>query len=63
MEVVAEPTRDMFKFYVPDVRGFFESHAEKPAATMLCKSKLRRTKPMYRYDRLFCSEFNFFVKS
>lgn len=34
--------------YVPDVQGFFESHAEKPAATMVCKSKLKRTKPMYR---------------
>ncbi|GAA5898648.1 cobalamin-independent methionine synthase II family protein [Sporobolomyces salmoneus] len=48
MVVIPEPTRDLFKFYVPDVKGFFESHAEKPAATMVCKSKLVRTKPMYR---------------
>ncbi|GAA5977421.1 hypothetical protein JCM5350_004683 [Sporobolomyces pararoseus] len=48
MVVIPEPTRDLFRFYVPDVKGFFESHAEKPAATMVCKSKLKRTKPMYR---------------
>lgn len=34
--------------YVPDVKGFFESHAEKPAATMVCKSKLVRNKSMYK---------------
>jgi len=34
--------------YVPDIKAFFESHAEKPGDTMQCKGKLVREKPMYR---------------
>ncbi|GAA5957782.1 hypothetical protein JCM21900_004552 [Sporobolomyces salmonicolor] len=48
MVVVPNPGRELFKMYVPDVKAFFESHAEKPGDTMLCKGKLVRTKPMYR---------------
>ncbi|BGP19202.1 hypothetical protein JCM10213_002103 [Rhodosporidiobolus nylandii] len=57
MAVVNAPGRELFKMYVPDVKGFFESHAEKPASTMLCKGKLVRNKPMYR------PEFDFLAKS
>ncbi|BGP42619.1 hypothetical protein JCM10449v2_006631 [Rhodotorula kratochvilovae] len=48
MVEVKNPGREMYKMYVPDVKGFFESHAEKPASTMVCKAKLVRNKPMYR---------------
>ncbi|GAA5853687.1 hypothetical protein JCM8547_007413 [Rhodosporidiobolus lusitaniae] len=48
MVVVPNPGRELFKMYVPDVKGFFESHAEKPADTMVCKGKLERKKQMYR---------------
>ncbi|KAL7343537.1 UROD/MetE-like protein [Rhodotorula toruloides] len=48
MVVVPNPGRELFKMYVPDVKGFFESHAAKPADTMICKAKLVRNKPMYR---------------
>ncbi|GAA6053621.1 hypothetical protein JCM3770_001561 [Rhodotorula araucariae] len=48
MVEVKDPGREMYKMYVPDVKGFFESHAEKPASTMVCKAKLVRNKPMYR---------------
>ncbi|GAA5853719.1 hypothetical protein JCM8547_007423 [Rhodosporidiobolus lusitaniae] len=48
MVVVQNPGRELFKMYVPDVKAFFESHAEKPGDTMICKGKLVRNKPMYR---------------
>ncbi|GAA5847029.1 hypothetical protein JCM9279_002658 [Rhodotorula babjevae] len=48
MVEIKNPGRELFKMYVPDIKGFFESHASKPASTMVCRSKLRRTKPMYR---------------
>ncbi|GAA6033259.1 hypothetical protein JCM8097_003021 [Rhodosporidiobolus ruineniae] len=48
MTLVENPGRELFKMYVPDVKGFFESHAEKPADTMICTAKLVRNKPMYR---------------
>ncbi|TNY19633.1 hypothetical protein DMC30DRAFT_417702 [Rhodotorula diobovata] len=48
MVEVRDPGREMYKMYVPDVKGFFESHAEKPASTMVCKGKLVRNRPMYR---------------
>ncbi|GAA6038283.1 hypothetical protein JCM8097_003921 [Rhodosporidiobolus ruineniae] len=48
MVVVKNPGRELFKMYVPDVKAFFESHAEKPGDTMVCNAKLVRNKPMYR---------------
>ncbi|GJN93556.1 hypothetical protein Rhopal_006613-T1 [Rhodotorula paludigena] len=48
MELVEKPSQELYKMYVPDVAGFFKSHAAKPASTMLCKGKLVRNKPMYR---------------
>ncbi|GAA5972550.1 hypothetical protein JCM11641_001895 [Rhodosporidiobolus odoratus] len=50
MQVIKNPTQELYKVYVPDVAGFFKSHAEKPAATMLCKGKLSRRGPMYRHE-------------
>ncbi|GAA6016773.1 hypothetical protein JCM10207_003247 [Rhodosporidiobolus poonsookiae] len=46
-EVIKNPGRELYKMYVPDVRGFFESHAEQPADTMLCTGKIQRTKFAY----------------
>lgn len=46
--VVENPGRERFKMYVPDIKAFFESHAEKPGDTMICTGKLVRNKPMYR---------------
>ncbi|BGP19174.1 hypothetical protein JCM10213_005820 [Rhodosporidiobolus nylandii] len=48
MVVIKNPGRELFKMYVPDIKAFFESHAEKPGDTMICTSKLVRNKPMYR---------------
>ncbi|BGP26868.1 hypothetical protein JCM10295v2_005830 [Rhodotorula toruloides] len=48
MTVVKNPSRELFKMYVPDIKAFFESHAEKPGDTMICTGKLVRNKPMYR---------------
>ncbi|GAA5929561.1 uncharacterized protein JCM15063_004186 [Sporobolomyces koalae] len=48
MVVVPNPKKELFKLYVPDVKAFFESHAEKPGDTMICTGKLVRNKPMYR---------------
>ncbi|ORY84679.1 hypothetical protein BCR35DRAFT_302996 [Leucosporidium creatinivorum] len=48
MVVVENPGRELFKMYVPDIKAFFESHAEKPGDTMICTGKLVRNKPMYR---------------
>ena len=39
---------EIYKVYCPDVKGFINSPAKKPADTLLCKGKLRRTKQMYR---------------
>ena len=48
MVTIENPSKDLFKMYVPDVKAFFESHAEKPGDTMVCKEKLVRRKAMYR---------------
>ncbi|KAM0750757.1 UROD/MetE-like protein [Meredithblackwellia eburnea MCA 4105] len=48
MELVKNPPREYFNMWVPDIKGFFESHAEKPADVILCRGKLVRNKPMYR---------------
>lgn len=48
MVVVKNPPREYFNMWVPDIKAFFDSHASKPADTVLCRGKLARTKPMYR---------------
>jgi len=48
MAKISNPSKDIFKMYVPDIKAFFDSPAPKPADTLVCKSKLQRTKPMYR---------------
>ncbi|KAI5480376.1 5-methyltetrahydropteroyltriglutamate-homocysteine S-methyltransferase [Pseudohyphozyma bogoriensis] len=48
MTTIENPSREIFNMYVPDIKAFFESHAEKAAATMVCTGKLERTKQMYR---------------
>jgi len=39
---VDDPPIDIFMAYVPDVRGFVNSPAKKPAATYVCKGKIKR---------------------
>ena len=33
MVTIENPSKDLFKMYVPDVKAFFESHAEKPGSS------------------------------
>jgi len=43
---VAEPPREIFKMYVPDVKAFL-AQIEKPAGTTLCTGKIRHVKSGY----------------
>ncbi|GAA5837263.1 hypothetical protein JCM11251_004949 [Rhodosporidiobolus azoricus] len=56
MSLVPNPGRELFKMYVPDIKGFFESHAAKPADTMICTGRLVRRKQMYRPEFEFLKE-------
>ncbi|GAA5869093.1 hypothetical protein JCM1840_000466 [Sporobolomyces johnsonii] len=48
MVFVPNAGRELFRMYIPDVKGTLGPPAAKPADTMLCKGKLVRNKPMYR---------------
>ncbi|KAL8286862.1 hypothetical protein RQP46_003868 [Phenoliferia psychrophenolica] len=48
MVTIQNPPKEFFNLWVPDIKAFFDSPAAKPAETTLCRSKLVRTKPMYR---------------
>ncbi|GAA5892294.1 hypothetical protein JCM6882_003632 [Rhodosporidiobolus microsporus] len=56
MTLIPNPGRELFKMYVPDIKGFFESTAAKPADTMICTGKLVRNKPMYRPEFEFLKQ-------
>ncbi|KAI5474458.1 hypothetical protein MNV49_003249 [Pseudohyphozyma bogoriensis] len=48
MVEIHDPPREIFKMWVPDLKGFVDSPAAKPGSTWVCKSKLKREGPMYR---------------